>query len=68
MMIKIKITACCIILLSFIFFLYPVEVQSMVSPDSGKTPDSTASLNSENITIQQIHRIPRKIPDSTAHP
>ena len=54
MMIKIKITAYCIILLSFIFFLYPVEAPSMVSPDSGKTPDSTASSNSEKITDQTV--------------
>jgi len=56
MMIKIKITAYCIILLSFIFFLYPIEAPSMVSIDS------------ENISDSTISPYPEKIPDSIASP
>ena len=55
MMIKIKITACCIILLSFIFFLYPVEAQSMVSPDSENISDSTEfTISRENTGFNSV--------------
>ena len=48
--------AYCIVLLSFIFFLYPVEASSIVSTDS------------ENISDSTISPYPEKIPDSIASP
>ena len=68
MMIKIKITACCIILLSFIIFLYPVEAPAMVSTDSENISDSTISPNPEKIPDSIAPSDSEGISDSTAPP
>ena len=68
MMIKIKITAYCIILLSFIIFLYPVEAPAMVSTDSENISDSTISPNPEKIPDSIAPSDSEGISDSTAPP
>ncbi|MGD0280574.1 MAG: L,D-transpeptidase family protein [Smithella sp.] len=68
MMIKNKWNIYHIILLSLMFLVYPVEAFSIISADSGKTPDSTASSNSEKITDQIVSPDSENIPDSTATP
>jgi hypothetical protein len=68
MMIKIKIAAYCIILLSFIFFLYPIEAPSMVSTDSENISDSTFSPYPEKIPDSIASPDSEEISDSTAAP
>jgi len=68
MMIKIKIAAYCIILLSFIFFVYPIEAPSMVSTDSENISDSTISPYPEKIPDSIASTDSEEMSDSTAAP
>ena len=67
MMIKNKCNIYHIILLSLMFLVSRLGF-SIVSTDSGKTPDSTASSNSEKITDQIVSPESEKNTGFNSHP